>query len=778
MQVTHENGLETSPNKILSFNELWARYVAYWPVFILTVSAAIFGAWVYLKYTTPLYQANARIMIKDEKKGTDDTKAMESLNLMGIKKIIDNEVEVMQSRTLITEVVKNLHLYAPVSMEKQVKAVSAYTTSPVRIELANPDSLMPVNNISFTYNDRTGIVEIGKQYFKLNQWANTPFGFLKFNRNPYYKVQQKEKYFFSIVPVSIIAAGIQSRLAVTPVSKPSTILNLNLRDEVPQRGEDILNELMVVYNKASISDKNALAANTLSFVEERLQHVAHDLDSIEHKMQAYKSANNAMNLDMQSGLFQKNMSDNSQRLADLQMRMAVLTQMDKYVQAPGSKLGILPSSLGIVDENLENLLSKFYDYEMEYEKLRKTTARNNPVMVSLTDQIEKIKPLILDNLSNQRQSLQTSANDLQGTNNNYASTLAAIPFKERDVTSINREQAIRNDVYVFLLKKREETALSSASTVSDSRVVDKAQALLTAVSPNTKLIYIGAAIGALVLCIGFITARETFNSRILYRHEITNLTFRPVIAEIAFDRTRNPIVTGDGKNTFIAEQFRKLRTSLIFLGKDETVARKILITSTMPGEGKSFVAANLAISLALTGKKVVMLELDLNNPSLCSKLQIESTIGISDYLSGHADPEDVIRPVPEHANLFIIPSGPLPRNPSELIMNKRIEVLLAYLNDIFDYIVIDTAPAGALTDAYILSKHCDVTLYMIRQKFTPKTLVEHLDDNNKTSRLNNVGIVFNGIRSRGFGKPDYGYGYNYIYKTSGKKKNKKMKAQN
>ncbi len=776
MQVTHEKGLETTPTKILSFNELWTRYVAYWPMFVLTVAAAMAGAWIYLSYTTPLYQANARILIKDEKKGADDTKAMESLNLLGIKKIIDNEVEVMQSRSLLTEVAKKLNLYAPVSIEKPVKAVSAYATSPVRIELINPDSLKPVDKINFTYDDITSIVTIGKKHFGLNEWANTPVGVLKFTRNPYYTPQQNAKYFFSFVPVSVVVAGIQGRLAVSPVSKPSTILNLSIRDEVPQRGEDILNELMVSYNRATISDKNALAANTLSFVEERLHHVAHDLDSIEHKMEAYKAANNATNLEMQSGLYQKNMSDNSQRLADMEMRLAVLNQLDKYVQAPDSKLGILPSSLGIADANLENLLTKLYDYQIEYEKLKKTTARNNPVMVSIADQIEKVKPLIFDNLNNERRSLQTSKSDLELTNNSYSSTLAAIPHKEKDVTSIAREQSIRNDIYVFLLKKREETALSSASTVSDSRVVDKAQAVLTPVSPNNKLIYLGAVLGALVLCIVCITARETFHSKILYRHEIGSLTFRPVVSEIAFDKTNNPIVTGDGKNSFIAEQFRKLRTSLNYLGKDETAARKILITSTMAGEGKSFVATNLAISLGLTGKKVVLLELDLTNPSLCTKLQIASTTGISDYLSNRADPEDIIRPVPEHENLFIIPSGPLPRNPSELIMNKRIEVLLAYLDDIFDYIVIDTAPAGALTDAYILSKHCDVTLYMIRQKYTPKTLIAHLDDNHKMSRLNNVGIVFNGIRSRGFGKPDYGYGYSYICNTVGKnKKNNKIK---
>jgi capsular exopolysaccharide synthesis family protein len=381
-----------------------------------------------------------------------------------------------------------------------------------------------------------------------------------------------------------------------------------------------------------------------------------------------------------------------------------------------------------------------------------------------------MKPSILENVRNLKEGLGASKSNLASTNRSYTSILQSIPQKERELIDINREQSIKNDIYSFLLKKREETALTHAATVADSRVIDMAQASFVPISPKKNVIYPLAVIVALFLGIGIITARDVLNTKILFRHEVEKLTVQPIIGEVSFDKSEEVVVIAEGKKSFIAEQFRQLRIGLNYVGQNGQ-AKKILVTSAISGEGKSFVAINLAQSLALTGKKVVLVELDLHNPAISKALNIVNNQGASDYLSKQKELEEVIKRTEFNPNLFFIPSGPLPVNPTELLMNGRAKELIDYLESIFDYVVIDTAPVNPVTDAYILSEFCDTTLYIIRQKYTPKVVVQRIDENNRINRLHNIAIIFNGVHSRGFGSNNYGYGYGYGYRyiyTDGK----------
>ena len=776
MQVNKKNGLEPSAANILTFQQLWSRYVVYWPLYLVLVAAGVAGAWVYLKYTVPLYQSNARILIKDEKKGADDSKAMETFNLINTKKIIDNEVEVIQSRTLILGVVKELGLYAQIFEKTKFRNISAYVTSPVSIEVKQPDSITGVFEVPFAYNSTSNKVVINNTAYLLNEWVNTPFGTLRFVPNKYYKPGTAVRQLrFSLLNPKLVVLGIQGVLEVTPVSKPSTILNLAFKDEVPQRADDILNGILAAYNRATIDDKNSLAANTLQFVEERLNHVAHDLDSIEKKLQYYKNSQDAVEVSAQGHMYLQNISENDQKLSSFSMQLAALDQIERYVVEKDNKAGIVPSTLGIADPTLGRLTEKLYESELQYERMKKTYAENNPAMTALREQISSIRPSIMENIRNQRRSLEASRGDLLQTNDMYAAALSTIPKKEREIIDMNREESIRNDIYIYLLKKREETALSYASTVADSRVVDRAETILIPVSPKRSMIYVIAAIGALVLGLGFITARETFNSKVLYRREIETMTLLPVIGEIMKSKQRSPLVTTVSSRTLIAEQFRKLRVSLNFIGINSK-RKKLMVTSSIPGEGKSFVAANLALSMALTGKKVVLVNLDLHSAALDEYLQLPEGAGVADYLTGSREPEEVIRKTSVNENLFAIGSGSLPENPSELIMNERVGRLVEYLDNIFDFIIIDTPPTGMLTDAYVIAASCDATLYIVRHKVTPKTVLQRLDENNRIGRLTNVGIVFNGIQPRGivpFSR-SYDNGYQYPVQATSPRRSKRL----
>jgi tyrosine-protein kinase Etk/Wzc len=802
MQVTHKNGLEMERRET-SINQLWNRYASYWPWFVFLLLLAIGGAFMYLRYTIPQYESTARLLIKDEKKGSEDSKGLESLNLISTKKILENEMEVLQSRSLVKEVVNNLQLYAPVYEERKINSwlesnkwasantvanwlnkkgvapggLPAYTTSPVIVKAKSPDSLIAAKKVPFTYDKAEQKVIIGTDSFPLKEWVATPYGTLQFmpNTRLYDTAYMPAGQFYFILkePKKVIA-DIQDRLVVASASKLSSILNLTIRDEVPERGEDILNELLSAYNVAMLKDKNTLAANTLRFVEDRLNHVSRDLSGIEHKIEQYKSSQEAVDVSEQGKLFLENVSANDQKLSEIDMKMAVLDQVEDYVKQKDNNSGIVPSTLGVSDPVLSNLLGKLSELELEYEKKKATTGEGNPLLSSVSDQINRIKPGILENIQNQRKGLQASRSNLASTNSSYTSVLQTIPKKERDLIEISRQQSTMQSIYGFLLQKKEETALSYAANVSDSRVVDRASTTVTPVSPKTPIVFAIAVIVALAIGIVWVTMKELFNRKIMYRQDIERLTNHPVIAEISNDKSKNPIVIGGvNSRSFVAEQFRKLRVALNYLGVDAS-HKKVLVTSGIAGEGKSFIATNLALSIALTGKKVVLLEMDLHSPAISEYLQISSDAGISNYLLGTREPEEIIKRSEVNDNLFFIPAGPLSANPTELLMSNRLPELLTYLDGIFDYVIIDTAPVAPVTDAYIISPYCDATLYIIRHRHTPKMLVEQIDKNSKVNILKNMAIVFNGIRPKGFGKHHYGYGYGYgdgyAYKEKRKKK--------
>jgi tyrosine-protein kinase Etk/Wzc len=399
------------------------------------------------------------------------------------------------------------------------------------------------------------------------------------------------------------------------------------------------------------------------------------------------------------------------------------------------------------------------------------------MLVSVKDQINKIRPSILENIQSQRQSLIASRNNINSTNSMYNSMLSTMPQKERQLLDISREQQIKSNIYSFLLQKREESVLSSSSNVSDSRVLDYAQVSNSPVSPKSKTIYISSIAFAFLLSIGLVSARDALNGKILYRQDLENYTKYPVIGEIAYKKTDSPIVIERGKRTFVAEEFRKIRMTLPHLGIGEA-SKKILITSSIPGEGKSFISANLATSLALIEKKVVLIDADLNNPSLVHIFHCEERPGVSEFLQGTKDPEQIITRVKETENLFFIPPGNLPDSPAELLSNGKMKELIDYLEPLFDYILIDTAPVVPVTDAYLITPHCDATLFVMRHNYTPKAFVKRFDQNNKINTLKNPGIIFNGVKGRGIinSKNGYGYGYGYVYDYSPSKKNKRSYA--
>ena len=742
------------------------KFLPYWPLFIFSIVAFLALGWLYNRNAIPSYEIASTMLFNDEKKGADANKIEESIDLLTSNTLVENETEVLHSRKLMQEVVKELDLYAPVfeaGLLGKYTTTSAYVTSPVSIVIADPDKLHDTTEVYFTYNAKNKTVNIDKYHYPLNQLVSTPFGNLTFTENKRYRSAAKNPLYFSLAEPKYIADFFLSNLTVTPTTKTSSVANLILDDEVPRRGEDILNTLMERYQNANTEYKNTIAKNTIAFVDDRLRAVTNDLNNVEKKIQNYKDNQGIVDLSTQGKLYLQDVGDNTQKLADVNLQIDVLNQVERYVTSKNNASGIVPSTLGVNDPVLNKLLDQLYQSELEYERLRKTTAENNPILQSVVNQIEKIRPSILENIRNQKANLQAGLKNLTATNSTFNSALQTIPQKERELLSVSRDQVVKNNVYSFLLQKREESALAYHSDVDNSRIVSAAQTGVIPIWPKKTIVYLAALMLGLAVSIGIVIAKEMLTGKIMFRSEIDDYTNIPIVGEISYFKDKKGIFLKGQNNRLIQEQFRQLRAAAGLFSKTNT-KKKILITSSISGEGKSLVSANLALSLSRSGKKVILLDMDIRNPQFSKIFKLRDTVGIAEYLEEDIDPNEIVAET-EFNNLYIIPAGATKSNPTELLLNGKLTGLFHYLEEEFDYILVDTSPVNPVTDAYILSDFCDLTLYVVRHKYTPKTIIKKLDENNKFKPLKNLVIVFNGVKPRGFIKRDFGYGYGYGYES-------------
>lgn len=707
-------------------------------------------------------------------KGYEESKMTTSLDKMTSNTIVENEIEILQSHTILADVVKELHLYTPIFQKEGLQTFSAYTSSPIVVEVAtpehfkefpHPDSVRKYKKVHFTYDEKSrSILLENKHIYQTGKWNETPYGKIRFIKNKNYSKPPKpiNDFYFSKLTVDLAISNLSNQLSIETSGKGSSFVNLFYKDENPQRALNILNQLILSYQKAENTEKDKLAENTLLFVTNRLDMVVNELDSIEERIQKYKSGKGAIDLGKQGELYLENVSANDQRLSEITTQLSILGQIETSIKNNETSNDLAPSVLGINDPVLTQLIDKLQTSELQYEKLKKTVGENNPNLTAIKDQSNLLKTNLLQNIKGQKQSLNAAKENIKLTNATYNSILQFVPQKERQLLDISREQQIKRELYSFLLQKKEESELAYSALNSKNRVVDMANIHPTPVNIKKSFIILIGIIVSLGVFILFITIRDFILNRIQYRSDIASLTEIPIIGEIDFDRSKQPIVIEGPGKSIVAEQFRKLRISLNFLPLNN-LGKNIMVTSSIAGEGKSFVSANLAASIAVSGKKVVLLDMDLQKPMLSKLFKLQDHRGVVDILNNRASITEATQNIENYQNLSFIAAGDVSEYCAEIWNIKRLKEFVKELNQNFDVIIIDTAPLLLINDGYILSELCDVTLYIIRQNVTPKAFVKKLQEEIHINPIKNPVFVYNGIKTRGvltnYGKYGKEYGY-------------------
>lgn len=747
------------------------KYLRYWYWFIISLVVSGAGSVLYLRYKTPIYQISSVLLIKDEKKGIGGNQMLKELEMFSGNKIVENEMEVLKSRSLMEKVVEELNLTVTYYQEGRIhKDDEIYGESPIWVQTGK---LKPL-----AYEEPIYIRVIDKQKFELQDEDNTVKGTYTYAQNVVsdygaFRVFLNDSLFRKkddLIKVQFTHKGelieeYQKSLEVELLNQKSTVLKLSLENALPNKGMDILSKILEAYTYSALADKNHEATNTLQFIDERLRLITGELGDVEKDVESYKSNQGITDLSVEANLFLEKVKENDTKLNEVDIQLKVLDGVQGYLR--NSSSGTAPATMMVNDPVLTGLLIKLNELEIQQEKYVRTTQAGNPLLETIKTQVANTKEAIRENIANQKQGLVVTRSSLTNLNKRFESSIRTIPKKEREFVNIKRQQGIKESLYLMLLEKKEETAISYASTVTDSRIVDNPYSTPKPIKPNKKLIYMIALLVGLVFPAAVINIRELLNDKIQSRKEIEKETGLSIFGEIGKkpkDMKHNIVDIKSG--SFIAEQFRILRTNLQYATSgilNEEEGKVMLITSSISGEGKSFVSINLASSIVLLDKRVIILELDLRKPKIASYLGIPRERGITNYLIGQTDYKSMIKQTTLHPNMYVLPSGPIPPNPAELISNGRLKVLVEQLKEQFDYIIFDTPPVGLVTDAIILGKYVDAAFYLVRHEYTPKSYMKLLLELKTGNKFKSLNVIFNGVDYRNSKEYGYGYGYGYGY---------------
>jgi capsular exopolysaccharide synthesis family protein len=759
-----EDQFQNQADSGLTIKDLLFKYLRFLPLFIISIALALLVAYIYLRYTTPIYASSGALIVKDDNgSSSNNNDRFQQLFVLDNSMNLKNEIEIIRSRPLLKRVVENLNLNLTYYVVGKIKESNIYTACPFQvqaIQIADSNISFTLhikieNNKSFRLNEDPKLLSFGQTFENNN-------GIFKIVYNPVNSLSNEYKVVWS--PTESIVTVIAKNLTVAPGTSAG-IIHIGLESDNPQLAADFISDLMKEYQVATREDKNETNRRMLDFIDTRMKGVERELDSVTFRLLAYQRENNMINPEMQSGNYFSKLITTDEGITAQLEKDNTADMLDSYLRNEKNAYTLVPSTLGLDDATLSVMISAYNVAQLERKSLIDANIPETNLRVKQKeDEIERLRINILESIKNLRRFISTTISNLQRQNSKAQAQVKSLPIKEQNLLEIKTKQQSKQTVYNLLLEKREQTAISLAGTISNMKVIEEAHPNPLPIKPKPGTVYLISLVAGLALPALFVFGIELFNDKVNSRHDIEKATTVAIVGEVGHSYLDDKMVVKPNNRSIVAEQFRIIRSNLQYV-MTNTKKPVILVTSSFSGEGKSFISTNLGAVMALANKKTIILEFDIRKPKVLTHLAIPKKPGITNYLLGTVTLEQLPIPVPGYEKLYVMACGPIPPNPSELLLEPKIAEIFAYLKENFDVIIVDSAPVGMVSDAMTLSAFADSTLYITRQGHTYKKQITLLDEFHTQRKLPKMSIILNDVKlTTGYGYYGYGrYGYGYGY---------------
>jgi capsular exopolysaccharide synthesis family protein len=766
-----QNSSQASGNGEIDLIELFGKYMSKWKYFAVSIGLCLILAFIYLKITPPQYTVSGSILLRsdDKSKLSSQLSMLSDMGLSVGQQQADDEIEVVRSKRLIGQMVNLLNLQTQYFYKNGGGYKELYKSVPLMViadstlkaSLKTPVEIV-IRNQGDAYSFDAQSDDKGSFSTKLTTLrtiVKTPWG--NISMIPASGIESGAKYKVIIAPFSSAVESLASAIDVSLAKKESNVIKLSIVTANTQKGKDIINTLIALYNRDVLNDKNQTASKTAEFVNDRLQKISVELSDVEQDVENYQKSHEIADIPSQTKLVLESSADYQKQMTGIEIQKSSVEWVEQQLKKSSSQYDIIPVNLGIEDKGLSDLIAKYDELLFERNRMQQSSNVHNPSFIQLENQIRSMRNNVLKSIDNAKQALAFAQSNLDKKDRTLSSKIKEVPTIERQFTEIKRQQEIKQNLYLFLLQKREENALSLAAAVTSTKIVDPAYVSLSPVAPKRNMILLIALFIGVLITVIYLYVYSLINNKIYNKKDVETLTKLPILGEIGTFKGDNRIVVKEGSNSALTEMFRMLRTNLNFmfaLKQDKVV----LVTSSISGEGKTFIAMNLAISLALLNKKVLVVGLDIRLPRLADYMHVRTAHGVTSYLTDEsADLKKLIVASQIHPSLDVLQSGPVPPNPTELLLSPRLDEMFKLLQEMYDYIIVDTAPIGLVSDTFSLNRIANAVIFVCRQDFTPKQHLNQINLLHQEDKLTNIGIVLNGVdfkKSYGYRYKGYGYG--------------------